>query len=153
MSNILTTYSGRDVNFSLVSPISAPVQAAGINSTGVFQISVSMTVEQTVMETGLDGSVAVSAVPGDMGVVELQVWQTSTLQQQLLAWYNACKAARDQGDVSNWAGASILVESIVTGAKHIANSGVAPTKVPDTPYGTQSGKTVWRLMCANLINT
>jgi hypothetical protein len=87
-----------------------------------------------------------------MGVVELQVWQTSTLQQQLLAWYNACKAAREQGDVSNWAGASVLIQSIVTGATHIG-SGVAPTKVPDTPYGTQAGKCVWRLMCANLINT
>ena len=104
MSRVLPTYSGIDTNFALNSPIAPPIQAAGVNQNGLSKVRVRMEVVQTTMKTGMDGSVAVSAVPGDMGSFELEVWQTSTLQQQLLDWYNACKSARDAGDVSNGPG-------------------------------------------------
>lgn len=151
MSAILTTYSGKDLNFSLSSPFSGPIQAAGINEQGIKQIVVRMSVVQSVLQTGMDGSVQPSVLPGDMGEVELQVWQTSPIHQALLAWYNFLKAARDTGDVSNWFGSSVLIQNIVDGTSHLA-TGVGPQKVPDKTYGDQAQPVTWILMACNIVN-
>lgn len=151
MSLVLATYSGKDVNFSLTSPLTGTVQFSGISGTGLAAIRINMTTEQTTMQVAMDGSVVPSAVPGDQGIIEIEVWQTSSLQQQFLAWYNALKSARDAGDVENWAGSTIFVNSIVGNATHQA-SGVAPSKVPDKSYAEQAGRVTWRFMCANIVN-
>jgi Protein of unknown function (DUF3277) len=151
MSNVLSTYSGRDCNLALQSVLTPTIQVAGVSALGLNQVVIRMTVDQTDMKTGMDGSVVVSAVPGDMGEIEIQVWQTSTLHQLLLAWYNALKAARDSGDVSNWASSSILVTNIVDGTGHQA-TGVAPMKVPDKTYGAQATTVSWVLKGANIAN-
>lgn len=152
MSVPLTTYSGKDCNFTLNGVLTGAIQAGGLNSSGLRQIVVRMQVDQTAMETGMDGSVAVSAVPGDMGEIELQIWQTSPLQELMLTWYNALRAARDQGDVSNWATSTITIQNIVDGSKHLA-TGVAPSKVPDKTYASQAQSVNWILKAANITNT
>jgi hypothetical protein len=151
MSVVLSTYSGKDLNFSLANPLVPTLQVAGIAAQGVAQITVRMTVTQSSLQTGMDGSVVPSVIPGDMGEIEIQVWQTSTIHQQLLTWYNALKSARDLGDVSEWFGATVLVQNIVDGSSHSA-TGVGPAKVPDKTYAEQAGRITWVLMAANITN-
>lgn len=151
MSNILTTYSAKDLNFSLISPLGANIMAAGVDEKGFNEIVVRMTTDQTVMKVGADGAVIPSAIPGDQGEIEFQVWQTSTLQQQLLQWYNALKAARDAGDVSNWNTTTIFIQNIVDGSSHMC-TGVAPIKVPDKSYTTEAQTVNWVFRAANIVN-
>lgn len=152
MPQQLGTYSGKDLNFSLSSQVTGTIQAAGIQTTGVKQLTIRMTVDQTLMETGMDGSVAVSAIPGDYGEIEIQVWQTSPLQAQLLTWYDALVSARNTGDVSNWATSTVLIKNIVDGSQHTC-SGVCPTKFPDKQYGTQAVTCNWVLKSAQITNS
>lgn len=149
MSIQLSTYSGKDVNVSLFSPLTGLIQAAGIAEMGLAQISIRMTTAQSVLQVGMDGAVVPSVIPGDQGEIELQVWQTSTLQEQLLAWYNRLKSDRDAGDVSNWFGSTVAISCIVDGSTHIA-SGVAPLKVPDKVYQEQAQRVTWILVACNI---
>ncbi len=151
MSNVLVTYSGKDLNFALAHPLIGTIQASGVQEQGIAQVTVRMSATQSVMQVGMDGAVVPSVVPGDQGEIEIQVWQTSTLHQEFLAWYNALKAARDAGDVSQWFGATLLVQNIVDGSSHTA-TGVAPQKVPDKTYAEQAGRVNWILVAANITN-
>lgn len=152
MSNVLSTYSGKDTNFAFNSPITGSIQVVGVQEQGVNKLAVRMTTTQTSMKVGMDGAVVPSAIPGDQGEIDIECWQTSTIHSQLLAAYNAAKAARDQGDVSNWAGNSIIIQNIVDGTGHQA-TGVAFMKVPDKVYETEVQTVTWTLMCANIVNT
>lgn len=152
MSGILTTYSGKDLNFAFTSPLTGTIQVAGVSEQGVNKVSVRMAQTQTTMKVGMDGAVVPSAIPGDNGEIDIDVWQTSTIHQLLLAAYNAQKAARDQGDVSNWAANTIVIQNIVDGSGHQA-TGVAFMKVPDKVYETEAQAVTWTLMCANIVNS
>ncbi len=147
--NILATYSGKDTNFAFAHPLIGTIQAAGVAEQGLDQVTIRMTQNQSVVEVGMDGAVIPSVIPGDNGEIELQVWQTSTLHQQLLAWYNAVKSARDAGDVSQWFSGTLVVQSIVDGSSHYAN-GVAPQKVPDKAYQKQAQRVTWILVACNI---
>lgn len=152
MSQALPTYSGKDVNFTLNSPVTGAIQAGGLNETGLRQLVVRMLVDRTTMETGMDGSVAMSNVPGDMGEIEIQIWQTSPLQQLFIAWADALLAAAAQGDVSNWATSTITIQSILDGSKHQC-IGVALNKIPDKTYASQAQSVTWVLKAASIANT
>ncbi len=151
MSRILTTYSGRDTNFSFTHPLIGVIQCAGIAEMGLAQLTIRMTTDQSSVQVGMDGAVVPSVIPGDQGEIELQVWQTSTLHQDLLAWYNALRAARDAGDVSQWFGGTFLAQSIVDGSSHLA-TGVAPVKVPDKTYAEQAQRVTWVLRACNIVS-
>ena len=64
---------------------------------------------------------------------------------------NACQAAMDAGDVSQWFGSSILILSVTDGSSHTC-TGVAPTKVPDKAYDKQAEKITWVLLACNIHN-
>jgi|SRR6185437_1472870 len=151
MSNILSTYSGRDTNIAITHPLFTPIQAAGIASLGLNQATIRMTQDQASLKVGMDGAVVPSVIPGDQGEIELQVWQTSTLHQLLLAGYNLCKAARDQGDVSNWFAGTIVVVNIVDGSSHHA-TGVGFKKVPDKTYQTEAQVVTWVFAACNIVS-
>ncbi len=151
MSNVLTTYSGKDVNMAFTSPLIGAIQAAGVAAKGIAQITVRMLKDQSVIENGMDGAVVPSVVPGDQGEIEIQVWQTSTVHRDLLAWYNALKAARDAGDVSQWFAGTLIIASIVDGTSHVC-TGVAPRKVPDKTYTDQAQRVSWVLVACNISN-
>jgi Protein of unknown function (DUF3277) len=152
-SPVLGTYSGLDTNFSLVNnPLGISIQGGGTSQTGLSEMIVRMAVTRTVMKTGMDGTVIVSAVPGNWGEVELRVWQTSSLHQQLLEWYNTIQTAANSGDVSNWATSQVSIQNVVDGSGHTLQ-GVAPDKVPDKTYGTEAQTTNWILRSANITNT
>lgn len=145
----LTTYSGLDLNFTLTHPLISPILASGVQSKGIAQLTVRMGVTQAVVESGMDGAVVPSVVPGDQGEIELQVWQTSTLQDELLAWANAVKAAKDNGDVDPFFGATVIAQNIHDGSYHKA-TGVAPQKIPDKTYQAQAQRVTWILVACDI---
>ena len=147
----LDTYSGVDVNVTIQWPGLDAIQAGGISETGLVQVVVRMTTVRTDMKVGMDASVNVSAIPGDNGEVELQVWQNSTLTQALNSIYNSLLAAMGQGDVSNWASGTVMIQAIVGGSQHVA-TGCAFQKRPDTSYQQQAQPQNWILMAANIAN-
>jgi hypothetical protein len=151
MSNILTTYSGNDLNLAFSHPLIGVIQASGVSQQGIAQVTIRMTTSQSSIQVGMDGAVVPSVIPGDQGEIELQVWQTGTLHRQLLAWYNLVKAARDAGDVSQWFGGTMLISNIVDGSSHYA-TGVGPQKVPDKTYQEQAQRVTWILMACNIAN-
>lgn len=149
--NQLTTYSALDLNFALNSQVGISISAAGIQEQGWNKMMVRMTVDQSSIKVGADGAVVISAIPGDNGEIEIEVWQTSTLHAQLLAWYNLLRTLRDQADVSNWATSTIYIQNIVDGSSHQA-VGVCPTKVPDKAYEAEAQTVNWVLKCGQIIN-
>ena len=151
MSRILATYSAKDVNFTFTHPLTGPIQAAGIAEMGLAQITIRRTVTQSVLQVAMDGAVVPSVVPGDQGEIEIQVWQTSDLHQQFMAWYNAIKAARDAGDVTNWFAGKIMIQCILDGTQHIL-SGVAPAKFGDIPYQEQAQRITWPLVACDIVS-
>jgi hypothetical protein len=147
----LVTYSGMDVNASFVHPFIGSIQAGGIASNGLQKLQIRMLTTRTTMKVGMDGAVIPSAIPGRNGEIELEVWQTSTLHQELLAWFNSLEAAQYAGDVSQWAIGVALIKCIVDGSTHTA-TGIAPTKVPDKTYSAEAQTVTWILACANIVN-
>jgi hypothetical protein len=150
-NNILATYSPKDVNVAGNFAFVGAIVAAGIAGNGLARITVTMTEPRSHVDIGMDGAVIPSAIPGNHGEVELQVWQTSTLHHQLLAWYNACQAAMDAGDVSQWFGSSLLILSVTDGSSHVC-TGVGPMQVPPKSYDKQADKISWKLICCNIQN-
>jgi hypothetical protein len=151
MSTQLGTYSGRDVSFALAGPLSGNISGGGIAEKGLAQLTVRMATTQSVLQVAMDGSVVPSVVPGDNGEMELQVWQTSTLQQQLINWHNQATAARDVGDVSNWFGQTCIFASTLDGSSHIG-TGCALQKVPDKTYAEQAGRVTWIIVACSITN-
>ena len=93
----------------------------------------------------------VSYVPGDNGEVNIEMQQTCILHTFFLAWFNACKTAADNGDVTDWAAGVVSARNIVDGTSHTA-TGVSPAKVPDKTYAASGGNITWSLMAARVIN-
>jgi hypothetical protein len=151
MSVILGTYSGRDMSFTLTSPLIGSIQATGVSGQGIASVTVRKTVIQSTMQVGMDGAVVPSVAPGDQGEIEVQIWQTSSLQKQFLSLYNAMQAAELTGDVTNWFGATIVVVNTLDGSSH-TGTGAAPQKVPDKAYQEQAGRISWIFVCSNVIN-
>ena len=147
----LTTYSGISLNFSLIHPLIGTIHASGVSAKGIKSVSVRMATEHSNMQVGMDGAVVTSVVPGEQGEIEILVWQTSTLHQEFLAWYNAVLAAMLAGDVAPWFAATVIVMNTTDGSLHTC-TGVAPRKVPDKQYQEQAQPVAWMLSAANIIN-
>jgi len=151
MATVLSTYSGLDTNGSISSPLFDTIQISGIAGLGLAEAMVRMTVPHAVLQSGMDGAVVPSYVPGEQGEIELQVWQTSSLHAALLAAYNSVKTAADAGNVSNAFGATVFIQNTVDGSSH-TGTGCAIEKVPDKTYQEQAQRVTWKIVCANLIN-
>ena len=147
----LTPYSAKNTNFSLAHPLSGPIQAAGISAKGVNSYSIRMAVDHTNLQVAADGGIVPSWVPGEWGTIEISLYQTSTLHQELLALYNAIKAAADLGDTALAFAGTVVLISIVDGSVHTA-TGVGFQKVPDKAYSSQAALLTWGLLCADIIN-
>lgn len=151
MSSILATYSAKDLNLAFTHPFIGVIQASGVSERGIDQVTIRMAQNQTSVQVAADGAVVPSAIPGDNGEIEIHLWQTSSLHQELLAWYNAVKAARDAGDVSQWAAGTLFVQNTVDGSSHYAK-GVAPQKVPDKTYQKEAQRVTWVLIACDIVN-
>lgn len=152
MANVLTTYSGKDLSGSITNPVAgASIQLSGIAELGVAQVTVRMTTDQSSLQVGMDGAVVPSVIPGDNGEIDIQVWQTSTLQQQLLNLYNTLRSGRDLGIVAPWFGTTIYIKNTLDGSTHYA-TGCGFMKVPDKSYQEQAQRVSWVFKCANIVS-
>lgn len=145
MSVIPVVYSGKDMNFVLVSPLTGVLAVAGVAALGVESVELEMLQERSVLKVGMDGAVIISSIPGDQARITIRVWQTSILHQGLVAWYNALVAAQSLGDVTNWAASTITVTNLVNPIGHYL-TGVCPLKLPTQVYHMEAETYQWTLL-------
>lgn len=150
-SPVATTYSFKDLVGVLNSPLfDSPLQLMGGNI-GLGSATVRMLTQRTEFETGADGVVMPSYVPGASAELTIEVQQTSALHHALLSLFNLVTTAADGGDVSNAFSATISLRTILDGSGHFL-SGVGFQKVPDKPYAPKGQNVSWVLMAANCVN-
>ena len=144
-----TTYSFKDLSGALTSPLAGAFPFAG--EIGAGKVVVENTTDHGVMDGAADGTHVPGFVAGNAGRITIEVQQTSIFHKYLLAWANLHIVAATGGDVSNWAGSSMLLRNTVDGTSHIA-TGLTPTKIPDKSYDKNPGNLTWVLLAANLVN-
>jgi hypothetical protein len=145
----LSTYSGVDTNFAFNHPVSGAIVADGVSQKGLHQITIRMSVAKSMIKGSMDGVAVPSVIPGDWGEIELQVWQTSTIHQELLSWANTVNAAQRQGDVSQWFAGSAVIINTVDGTTHTA-TGIGPQKIPDKVYQPEAQLVTWIMVACDI---
>jgi hypothetical protein len=148
-SGIGTTYSFKDLSGAITSPLAGAFAFAG--EIGAGKVVVENSVDHGVMDGAADGTQVPGFVAGDAGRITIEVQQTSIFHKFLLYWANLHIRAGTGGDVSQWAGSSMLLRNTVDGTSHIA-TGLTPTKIPDKAYDKNPGNLTWVLLAANLVN-
>lgn len=128
--------------------ITIPLTGGNIGA-GAFHVS--MATERTVHDVAADGTVMVTYVAGDNGMVAVECQESSVLHQQLLALYNILLLAANNDDVSAWAANIISFRMLTDGTQHLF-SGISFQKFPDKPYQAHGARVTWNLMAANVIN-
>ena len=148
---VLAVYSGKAFTGVFTHPTFAPagIQISGVGEGGLERIAFRPTTSQLSMKTGMDGSTQPSLNPGYIGEIDLEVFQTSSIYQQMLNVYNGCKAASDQGDASQWALGQFFGILNTTQTKYNAN-GVGISKGFEVNFETDAGTIRITLMCANI---
>lgn len=146
----MTTYSFKDLTGAFVHPFVGSYILGGGN-VGLGSVTISMTTDRTVQDVAADGSIMVSYIAGDNGMVSIEVQQTSDLHNFLLNWFNACKTAADLGDVTLWAAGTLSFRNVLDGSFHTI-TGISPGKVPDKVYQAQGQKITWTLPAARVIS-
>lgn len=146
----MTVYSFKDTSGAFAHPIAGSFPFSG--QIGMGEFTVVMATEQSAHDVAADGNVMVSAIAGDNGSMDIRVQQTSELHAFLLSWFNFVKTARNAGNVTNWASATVTLRNLVDGSVHYL-TGVSPSKIPDKTYAAQGGYLVWRLMAADIQNS
>jgi hypothetical protein len=143
-------YSLRDASGSFYHPSIGTITFSG--DLGVGSISFEKTVNRTVLDVAGDGGIMGSALPGDNGIIHLEIQQVSPLQGALQTWANALFTAQSQNDVSEWFDGVLTMSFLVDGSIHNC-TGVAPTKEPTKVYGAQGAKLVWDLLACRIVST
>jgi hypothetical protein len=144
-----TTYSFKDTTGAFFHPLAGAFTFGGEIGSGQFVTH--MATEKTVHDVASDGTVQISAIAGDNGTIAIEVQQTSSLHQFLLTWFNIVKNALNNSDITNWAGATLLLRNTTDGTSHIC-TGISPQNIPDKTYTKQAGNLTWTLMCADIQN-
>lgn len=145
----MQVYSFKDTSGAFNHPLALGFSFFGQIGAGRF--TVAMHTERTVQATAADGTIMQSYVAGRSGTLSVEVQQTSALHQFLLNWLNLCSTAADNGDVSNWATATVTLRNITTGTGHVL-TGISPSKMPDMSYASQGENVTWLLMAADVVN-
>jgi hypothetical protein len=144
-----TTYSFKDLSGAFYHPLAGVYTFGG--TIGLGQAVVHMATEKTVHEVASDGTVQVSAVAGDNGTIAIECQMTSSLNGFLYKWFNTIKNNLNNGDISNWVSASLLLRNTLNGTSHIC-TGISPQNIPDKTYTKQGGNVTWTLMCSDIQN-
>jgi hypothetical protein len=145
-----STYSFKDVVGSFTHPLAGVQLFAG--QIGMGQFIIKNTTERTIHDLASDGTIMISAIAGSNGEIEIEAQQNSIIHHFLLNWFNVLSVLLGNGNVTNWASASVVIRSQLDGSTHLL-TGVSPAKIPDKTYTAQGGKVTWRLMAAEVINT
>ncbi len=139
-----TTYSFTDlvgsINHSALTPFIFTGQ-------GVGGVTVSKSTERSAHDVAADGSIMVSKIAGNNGVITIECQQTSPLHFWLLNWFNTLWNL----PTSDWATTSVLLKNSTTGGSHVV-TGVSPQKEADVPYQAQGQRVTWTLMAADIRN-
>lgn len=148
---VQTTYSFKDLTGVLNNPaLGSPYQIVGGNI-GNGKITIRMLTQRTEFDTGADGTVMPSYVPGQSAEVSIDVQQTSSLHHALLDLYNQLVTQADGNDVSQWVSTTLSLRTILDGSGHFL-SGVAFQKIPDKSYAAKGEHLTWVLMAASAVN-
>lgn len=143
------TYSFKDLTGAFYHPLAGIFTFGG--QIGAGQIVIHMDSVKTAHDVAADGHVQISAIAGDNGSITIEVQQTSSLNRFLMTWFNIVKNALNDNDVSNWAGASLLVRNAQDQTSHIC-TGISPQNIPDKTYAKQGGNITWTLMAGDIQN-
>lgn len=150
-SAVQTTYSFKDLAGVLTSSLlGAPYQIVGGNI-GNGQLTIRMLTQRTEHDVAADGVVMPSYVPGANAEVTIEMQQTSALHHLLLDLYNLAVTQADGGDVSQWAGITLSLRTVLDGSGHYM-AGVSFQKIPDKPYAPKGQNIHWVLMAAYCVN-
>jgi hypothetical protein len=150
-----TTYSFKDLSGVFTHPLAGTLRIGTIDeSSGIGQITVHMSNDNTIHDIGVDGSVIIWPVAVFNGVVTIQCQQTSSVHKYFSHWFNLLKTAiinTSNPDVSNWANGAMLLRNINNGNTHDIR-GISPQIQPDKTYAAQGGTVTWSLMAGNIDN-
>lgn len=147
---LLRTYSGNAVNCTLQSDLFGSIQFGGISQTGLGSIAIRMANAHAVIVIGMDGAPVTSWTPGENGEIDIEIYQTSTTQNDFISAYNQILTETLQGDVTDTFAATLIIKELNGGSQHTA-TGVAFQKIPDKQYQAQAQLCHWVFVCANVI--
>jgi Protein of unknown function (DUF3277) len=142
------TYSYSAIQLSLSHPISGSYIANGEAANG--GITIAPVVDHTVQEVTPDGATITNFIPGNNATMTIQAQQIANLDDYLIGWHNDCVTAASLGDMATYAAMTAVVIDTNSGKVHTMQ-GIAPSKIPDTPYGAQSAMLSWVLKVSNLV--
>ena len=140
-------YSFSAIQLSLSHPIAGTFVSNGAQANG--GITIAPLVDHTTQEVTPDGATITSYHPGKNCTLTIQTQQIADLDEFLIGWHNGCATAADAGDLSNYATMTALVVDTNSGKTHTMQ-GIAPSKIPDTPYGAQAQMVSWILKASSL---
>jgi hypothetical protein len=140
-------YSFASIQFSFVHAIAGQFLSNGEEANG--GITIAPLVDHTAQEVTPDGATINNFIPGKNATLTVQTQQISALNAFLINWHNDCVLAAEAGDLSDYATANALVIDPNGGRVHTMQ-GIAPSKIPDTPYGAQSAMVSWVLKVSSL---
>lgn len=144
----MQVYSFKDMSGAFVHPsLVLPIVFTG--QIGVKSVGVAMSSEKSHQDVAADGTVMISFISGDNGIVTITCQQNSDTHKALLVWYNLVKAAADLGDITTFALAAMTIRSISAGTGHMI-TGISIPKLGDKPYGSQGADVTWALPAANI---
>jgi hypothetical protein len=146
------TYSFKSLVGSLTNSVFGVTIPLTGGNIGAGKFTIRMATERTAHDVAADGTVMVSYAAGDNGMIDVEVQESSTLHQELLALYNLAVLAANNDDVSGWAATTIQFRMLTDGSLHNL-SGVSFQKIPDKPYEAHGQRIVWPLMAANVVNS
>lgn len=149
-SAVGNTYSFKDLVGVLTNPVITPLQIVGGNI-GLGNISIRMLTQRAEFESGADGVVMPSYIPGRSGELTIEVQQTSDLHHALLNLFNNLSNAADGGDLSNTFATVLSLRTILDGSGHLC-SGCFFKQIPDKPYASKGQNVTWTVMSADIVN-
>ena len=145
------TYSFKSLIGVLTNPIFGVTIPLTGGNIGAGSFHVSMTTERTAHDVAADGTVMVSAIAGDNGMLAIECQETSILHSELLALYNLALIAFQNDDVLGWAANAVSFRMLTDNSQH-QFTGLSFQKFPDKPYQSHGQRVTWNLPFANGVN-
>jgi hypothetical protein len=118
-----------------------------INGNGVGSVNIQMTGDRTGNDVAADGSVMVSKLAGNNGVISFSMQQTSPFHKWLMKYWNYIKDVHTPS--SEYALMRVHLRSLAM-EEEVYAYGVAPQKAADKPYQAQGQQVTWNLMAADI---
>lgn len=136
------TYSFADVKLVLSHRSIGRYTFTGV---GLGSVTVTQSTDRTSHDVAADGSVMVSKVEGNNGMIAIQIQQTSEGNQWLLNAWNFLITA----PASDWAKMAATIRGI-SGGDMVNATGMAFQNRAELSYQAQGQQRTWNLMAANI---